>query len=300
MSEEWSGVMQSHAKSFHLATLFFPKRVETRVRALYALCRWIDDAVDECPDAKVAEERLNKIRDDLTSPNSTMEVNALYKRHQLDTGYMEDLIEGARDDLQRVRIADEKEFIQYCYKVAGTVGLAMADLMGVTEKKARAFAVDLGIAMQITNICRDVKEDAEQNRVYLPETLLKKHGLTTEQLLTMDVDREKLAGVMREMVALGDRYYFSARGAFPSIPWRARGAILIASELYRGIGLKLIKNGGDPLEGRTMLNTMEKMGYLAKGIGLWAASLLWRPHLTHEPQLHTALSQWKARRGFAT
>ncbi len=300
MSEQWEAVMQAHAKSFHLATLFFPKKVENKVRALYALCRWIDDAVDECEDPEEACRRLERIRSDLISAKPQMAVNALYRHERLDPGYMEDLMTGAADDLGEVRVASEEELIQYCYKVAGTVGLAMADLMGVKEKKARAFAVDLGIAMQITNICRDVKEDAEMNRVYVPATLLKKYGITTEELLNQRVSRERIAPMMNELVDLADHYYGSARNAFPSIPLRARGAILIASELYRGIGVKLIANGGDPFAGRTMLTMGEKLLYLLKGLLLWAASPLWRARLGHDPHLHRSLDSWSRKRGFAT
>lgn len=287
--------MQVHAKSFHLASLFFPRDVLYRVRALYALCRWIDDAADLAPSVAVARERLHEIREDLFSSNSQMEVNQLYKAHGLTLDYIEDLIEGVSDDLSTVRMQDEEELIQYCYKVAGCVGLAMSDLMGVTEPSARAFAVDLGIGMQMTNIARDVLEDAKNDRVYLPQTLLARHGLSHEDILQFKCK----PSVMKEFLSLADTYYTSARLAYPSIPLRARGAICVAGELYRAIGTKLLRKGGDPMQGRTMLHTGEKIVYLGKGLSRWLLSAFSRPQLTHETELHQALKPWRVKRGFS-
>ncbi|MCJ8275384.1 MAG: squalene/phytoene synthase family protein [Bdellovibrionales bacterium] len=298
MSEAWQGTMKTHAKSFHLASLFFPKGLFVKVKALYALCRWIDDAVDTAPNKEVAQERVFAIIDDLRSEKSQMPVNQIYKANNLNPVYIEDLVDGVLSDLGTVRIKDGNEFRQYCYKVAGVVGLAMADLMGVKDPKARAYAVDLGIAMQITNICRDIKEDALNNRVYLPEDLLKNHGLDHQQLLDLRADEDRLAQVTRTMVLMADHYYMSARKGYSAIPLRVRGAIIVAEKLYRGIGLKLVREGARPLKGRTYLGWIEKMYKVSSGLLSWSLSTIRPLGLQHNKDLHKGLSQWKEARNF--
>ena len=295
---QWEGVMQKHAKSFYLASLFFPKKLFPKVKALYALCRWLDDAVDEAPNDDIAIKQLNQIASDLRNENPQMPVNKYYRQNNLSIGYMEDLIEGAKDDLKTVRISDENELLQYCYKVAGTVGLAMFDLMNVTPKQARANAVDLGIAMQITNICRDIKEDLMRDRIYIPESLLNEQGLTGADLLTGRYQEQQIINITLKLLALADVYYASARVAFKNIPWRVRGPIIIASNLYQGIGLKLRAKGGNPMLGRTYLNKLEKIKVVSFSLIKWLASSFSTSRLNHNPQLHSSLKQWKQLRSF--
>lgn len=295
---QWEDVMKKHAKSFYLASLFFPQHLMPRVKALYALCRWLDDAVDEAPSQNQALIELEKITQDLTSDRPQMPVNSLYKENNLDVGYIEDLIQGAREDLQVVRIQTSVELVQYAYKVAGTVGLAMYDLMGVKDPIARANAVDLGIAMQITNICRDVKEDLERNRIYVPLELLNKHGITEKQFCNHNYNPHQLTEAMTELVELADCYYYSASLAFNSIPSRTRGAIIIATRLYRSIGLKLIQTGGNPMLGRVFLNRREKLLCVTSGLLQWGLSLFKKPNISHDNRLHQGLERWQKTRGF--
>ncbi len=298
---EWQGTMKTHAKSFHLASLLFPPTLFTKVKALYALCRFIDDAVDEAPSQTEALKRLNVIAHDLRAKEPQIVVNQIYHTNRLKIDYIEDLIDGARADLsEKIEISDEKEFIAYCYKVAGSVGLAMFDLMEVAHPKARAHAVDLGIAMQITNICRDVKEDLERNRIYLPQTLLHKHGLSTLDFTEGPLNLSAFSEVIKELLSLADRFYASAEQAFPLIPWRARGAIIVASELYRGIGVKILRLGGNPLQGRVYLNRFEKSLRVSKGLFIWTSSFFAKKSIDHDPRLHLGLESWKSSRGFET
>ena len=296
---QWEGVMQNHAKSFYLASLFFPRSLLPKVKALYALCRWLDDAVDEAPNQQQALQNLNEISQDLSSENSQMLVNQFYKANQLDIGYINDLIDGARQDMEVVRIKNQDELIQYSYKVAGTVGLAMFDLMKVSPPVARCHAVDLGVAMQITNICRDVKEDRDKNRIYVPLELLNHHNISQEQFFSDDFSEEQIVAVTKDMLALADHYYHSASLAFNNIPWRTRGAIIIASDLYRSIGQKLLKKGGNPMKGRTWLTRWEKSWVVGRSLLRWVVSGRKRQHLDHDASLHDALKPWKQLRGFA-
>ena len=302
--EAWNHVMKKKAKSFYWASLLFPKSFSSRVKALYALCRWIDDAVDEAPTPEVALEKLDHIACDLRSSNSQLAVNRLYKEHHLDLGYMGDLMEGARYDLQKVRVQTVEELIQYSYKVAGTVGLAMFDLMGVKLKQARAHAVDLGIGMQITNICRDVKEDLKKDRIYLPLELLEKYQISEEEFIHQTYRPEQLGAVIRELIKLSNQYYLSASCAFHSIPFAYRGAIIMASSLYQGIGFKILKKEANPMKGRIYLSPLEKFPLLIKSLGLWLFSGRFKAHapypspLQHDPQRQKALGHWRELRGF--
>ncbi len=269
------------------------------MRSLYALCRWLDDAVDEAPNREQALLSLNTIAEDLKSERPLLPVNKMYRECRLDISYMEDLIQGAQDDLDPVRIQNQKELMQYCYKVAGTVGLAMFDLMNVSDPHARAHAVDLGLAMQITNICRDIKEDLNRDRIYIPMDLLARQGIDPQDLLQNPKSQADLRPVVKELLWLADRYYASAQKAFATIPWRTRGAIIIASQLYRGIGVKLLKNGADPMKGRVYLNTLDKAQVLLRACLSWGVSAFHRKaKLKHNSELHLGLEPWKQLRGF--
>jgi 15-cis-phytoene synthase len=291
--------MHQHAKSFYLASLFFPRHLLPKVKALYALCRWLDDAVDEAPSVPEAQRRLQVIESDLALVNPELEVNQIYKDCQLPVSYMSDLISGAREDLNTVRIQNQDELIQYCYKVAGTVGLAMYELMSVNNPSARAHAVDLGIAMQITNICRDVKEDLARDRIYIPKNWLLKQQIDSTDLLKEKVDPQLLKPVILQMLDLADHYYLSAEQAFASIPWRSRGAIIIAARLYRAIGVKLRRLGANPLLGRTYLTRLEKMVVVAGALGSWFKSFFGSTQpKSHQEDLHLPLKNWRTLRGF--
>ena len=298
MNENWQTTMQNHAKSFHLAALFFPKNVFGKVKALYALCRWIDDAVDTAPNSISAQHRVQQIIQDLRKPQPQMEVNRLYKQNGLNPQYIEDLVDGVMSDIGPVRMSNFIEFRKYCYKVAGVVGLAMADLMDVKEQKARAFAVDLGMAMQITNICRDILEDAKNNRVYLPNDLLAQHEIDQNQLVQLKTDEVALSHATTQMLALADSYYLSARLGYSSIPFRSRGAIIIAEKLYRAIGLKLLKSGARPLQGRTYLTGWEKSYWIFLGLIEWIISPFSQKPTKHNEVLHKGLQPWKESRKF--
>ncbi len=292
-------VMRKHAKSFYLASLFFPPALMTKVKSLYALCRWLDDAVDESSCNEEAQKNLAVIEEDLLDSKPHFPVNQVYRENGLNPEYIRDLIQGAKDDMKLVRIKTTDELIQYCYKVAGTVGLAMFDLMKVDTPQARPHAVDLGIAMQITNICRDIKEDLNRNRIYIPEEILNFHNLTPQCLINGNYTHAQLSAVTNELLVIGDIYYKSARSAFQHIPWRARGAIMVASSLYQGIGHKLVRQGGNPMNGRVYLSKFEKLTVVLKTLPLWLFSTIGsKRQLLHNHRLHYALTDWSEKREF--
>ncbi|HEU0078108.1 MAG TPA: squalene/phytoene synthase family protein, partial [Longimicrobiaceae bacterium] len=176
-------------------------------------------------------------------------------------------------------------------RVASTVGLMMCAVLGVRCREAHPHAVDLGIAMQLTNICRDVAEDAYHGRVYLPAERLRRAGTSTEALLAGTAGRAAVARAVAGVLELADRYYASADGGMRDLPPRARPAILVASRVYRAIGVRLRKRGCDALAGRTVVRTPEKAfwGTRALAACLRPAILGIGPRWRHDGGLHAAL-----------
>lgn len=186
-------------------------------------------------------------------------------------------------------MADDAELVRYCYRVASTVGLMMCGVLGVRCREALPHAIDLGIAMQLTNICRDVAEDAARGRVYLPAERLRSAGIDPEDVVRGTADPERVASVVRSVLALADRYYRSADGGMRDIPWRFRPAILVASRTYRAIGVRLRRRR--PTAGRTVVPWPEKLAWSAAAVAasLRPAILGITPRWAHDRALHQAL-----------
>ncbi|MEO0603436.1 MAG: squalene/phytoene synthase family protein, partial [Myxococcota bacterium] len=190
-------------------------------------------------------------------------------------------------DLDLVRVADDAELFRYGYGVAGTVGLLMCGVLGVEDEAAYARAVDLGIAMQITNICRDVKEDAVRGRVYLPADRLRAAGVDPEALVTGEADPAAVASVVGDLFEVADQFYQSGDECLRAIPMPARGAILVASRVYRAIGTRLgRRHAYNALHGRTVVPVSQRL-WLALGsvVQLLLPRFWWGPVHSHRPLL---------------
>lgn len=263
--------MAHHARSFQLAARFLPEQAADEAAVVYAFCRLVDDTADEAPDLQTARSGLNDLSADLASPAPEEPAVSAYRtiatRRDIPLQVAEDLVAGVGSDLEAVRISDDDAFILYCYQVAGTVGLMMCGVLGVSARDAWPYAISLGVAMQITNICRDVLEDARRDRVYLPASRLAAAGLSPQDILDETVDRKRLAGVVDGMLDLADEHYQFAEEGMRFIPWRARLAILIASRVYGGIGVRLRRHhGSDPMHGRTITTKLEKAWWVWMGV----------------------------------
>ncbi|RXJ72118.1 hypothetical protein CS022_17770 [Veronia nyctiphanis] len=166
-----TSVLKQHGKSFHLAGRFLSGKRFAAAARLYAFCRQVDDIADESEDKNHAKEELALIRQSLIINKplhpATIDVLALSQEWGLPTHSLQSLVCGVAMDLETVEIADERSLIRYCYYVAGTVGEMMCPILNSREG-GTPFAIDLGIAMQMTNIARDVIEDAQMARRYLP------------------------------------------------------------------------------------------------------------------------------------
>ena len=266
-------VLATHSRTFRLASLWLPAAARREVAVLYALCRLIDDTADETVDCKQAKRSLHHIRrevDGAVQPRPLVaEFTDIAARRGIDLGAVRELIDGVTGDLATVRMESDADLLRYCYRVAGTVGLMMCPLLGVEDRRAIPHAIDLGIAMQLTNICRDVREDAMRNRVYLPESRLNEVGISASHIVDRRVAEKSLARVVEGVLDLADRYYQSADQGMHYIPRRSRLAILVASRTYRAIGVRLRRRRCRVMAGRAVVPAWEKARWTASAILHW-------------------------------
>lgn len=287
------------SKSFSFAGRFLPARARGDAAVVYALCRLIDDLADEAPSIEQADLDLAALRAELEgdAPPRPLVVRARQVLERTGTGVAPalHLMDGVCTDLRPVRVANDAELLRYAYQVASTVGLMMCGVLGVDDAEALPHAVDLGVAMQITNICRDVREDAMNGRVYLPADRLAAAGTSTDALLAGTPDRPAVAAVVRDLLEMADRYYTSADAGMRYIPLRSRLAIVVASRVYRAIGTRLLRrHGGDAWHGRTVVPTGTKV---TRALGALAALPTpriagWGGRVTHDRGLHQLLPAW--------
>lgn len=278
--------------SFNFAGRFLPADRRDDAAVVYAFCRYVDDLADEAADLEEARQALALLSAELRQEEEPRpfikDVLALFHRCGIDVRHALNLIEGVVSDLQLVRVKDDAELVQYSYRVAGTVGLMMSGVLGVRDTASTPFAIDLGVAMQLTNICRDVAEDARNDRIYLPQTRLEGHGIPMQPELLRQ-HREGVRRVIQDLLAMADRYYESAMNGMRYIPWRTRLAIVVAAQVYRAIGVKLLRDGGDSLAGRTIVPLSEKLYWAAHGVWLAVVSIPFRRR-PHVAALHRSLA----------
>lgn len=272
--------MAKHAKSFNFASQIFNKEQYRRVNLLYAFCRYVDDLADENA-PEIADKELTQLFKNLDNNPLTKEVLSLgVPREQMKV-----LIEGALFDVKEGRILTEQDLITYCYKVAGIVGLMMCPIIGVDSEKAKRHAIDLGIGMQLTNISRDILEDAENNRCYIPETKVHACNFSKFSMIPSEKTPYEIKVLVKEMLETADLYYKSGYKGLSKIPLRARIVIVVAGEVYRGIGKKIAKNNYEVLRGRTYLTKWEKFK-----TAIYSLRFLFKPSFwieqNHEVDLH--------------
>ena len=249
--------IKSEGKSFYWASFFLPKKNRIAASRLYSICRYLDDVADN---SKLdTSSQIKNIFNQIIE-NESSEINIFFKKNNINLGILKDLIDGLISDQQNVRVTDEKELIDYSYKVAGTVGLMMLPIINTKDAEARKHAIDLGIAMQLTNIARDVYEDAKMNRLYLPKEWLGQVSISDLIDNKLDDQKKKLIELsIKNLIELSDKFYANGFSGMKFIPLRTRLAIFFAAKIYKGIGEK-IKSGGYvyKLE-RIYLNKLEKL-----------------------------------------
>lgn len=264
--------LAQHGSTFHLAHRVLGPKVGADVERLYGFCRLVDNLVDDQP-ATLARRDLARVRADLQRGTSRLpEVQGylhLTCEHRIDRRVTEELLAGFEEDLDPRVYPTTAELLRYCYRVAGTVGLLMCSVLDVDSDEALPFAIDLGVGMQLTNIARDVREDAGRGRVYLPADVTG-GALTAAQIPGTDgaLERRARTGI-ESLLALADRYYRSADDGMVYLPPRARGAVLVASRCYRAIGGRITRTADGVVPGRVFVPRRQKFVQSLLAAGAW-------------------------------
>jgi len=258
-----------HSKSFALASKLLGERLRDETAILYTWCRRADDAIDHAPSRFDAREELLRLNRELdaayrgTARDPVMAAfGDLVRARNIPPSYPAALLAGMEMDVAGTSYTTIDELIVYCYRVAGVVGLMMSHVFGVRDDDALVHAAHLGIGMQLTNICRDVAEDAERDRVYIPSELLVHHGME---------------GSVRELLALADRYYASGAAGEHALPWRAAVAVRAARGIYSAIGSEIAAQDHDVMAGRAVVPRRRKIAHVALATLRTLAELPWRP-----------------------
>ncbi len=254
---------------------------------LYEFCRYVDDIADKNSDRKKIklENIFNELNENFRKPN-LHNINFLLSNRIIQKHHIFQLIEGIKLDLKsNIRIENEKELICYAYLVAGTVGLMMADILNVKNTVAYKYALDLGIALQLTNIARDILEDAQMNRIYLPKEWA---PLTIDEIkFPSHEKKEKLKEIIRKTLDLSEKYYSSAIKGLGFLKLRNRFAILVALWIYRQIGIKILRRNFSNLHKREKVNFLEKAFCLLKCLFLFGFKVeIHKKDYNHNKSLH--------------
>ena len=219
-----NNLLKKHAKSFYWASFFLSKKTFTKCSSLYNFCRTLDDIVDSNEKLEIKKENFKKFKFDFLNKNFDnliiKEMWLLISSENISQKVVVDLFDGVETDLEeKVKINSKKELLVYSYRVAGTVGLMMSKILKVKNKEALKGAIDLGIAMQLTNIARDVNEDKELNRQYIEPDFSSIQSIISESQI----------------------FYKNSFSSISSIPLKSRFSVIVARRVYRKIGDYILK-----------------------------------------------------------
>jgi len=275
-------MIRDGSKTFYTASLLLPQRVCDASRALYGFCRVADDLVDHSADSRAAVDTLLGRLDGIYrgQPDNEPADRAFADvalRFAIPREIPEALIEGFAWDASGRHYQTLDDLHAYAVRVAGTVGAMMSLVMQVREPFAIARACDLGVAMQLTNIARDVGEDARNGRLYLPQDWLAEDGLDAKAFMTAPQPSPALSKVLGRLLAEADRLYAQSLSGIAMLPAACRPSIHAARLLYAEIGRAVEKNGHDSVTRRAVVPTQRKLALLAKAV---TASLQSAPHST--------------------
>jgi len=267
LSDQCQTVIEKGSKSFSFAAKLFDQSQREAACFLYGWCRYVDDAIDEVNDSNTQETILNdleiKTRAAFQGSPGTEEpafqaLSQVALKYQIPSFYAVELLEGMRMDIDHRRYETMEDLSLYCYRVAGCVGLMMSHIMGVSSERALRHASDLGIAMQLTNISRDVLTDAKMGRCYLPQSGLRELGLSEEDLVNPTY-RLAIAYLVRRLLREAEAHYRSGIEGLKYLPWRSALAVSMAIGVYRKIGRKVEKRKEKAWDSRTVVTKAEKL-----------------------------------------
>ena len=259
--------------SFYYSFMFLTQQKREAITALYAFCREVDDIADECTELHIAQTKLNWWRTEIESlyldkPQHPVSKALLphIKTYNLDAEHFIEIIDGMEMDLSFNRYEDFKQLQLYCYRVASVVGLLSAQIFGFTNRKTLKFAHDLGMAFQLTNIIRDVGEDARRNRIYLPLDDLATFKVTEDDILHSR-ESDAVKQLLEHQIERAESYYDRALQELPAEDRKNQRVGLMMAAIYRTL-LREIKVDG----AQKVLNSRTSLGALRK---FWLAFKVW-------------------------
>ena len=267
--------LRNGSKTFLAASFLLPRGVHEPASALYAFCRLADDAVDATGER---HDAVGRLRERLRlayagTPQDDPADRALavvVARHGIPQALFDALLEGFEWDQQGRRYETIEALHDYAARVAGTVGAMMALLMGARSTEALARASDLGVAMQLSNIARDVGEDARMGRLYLPSDWLREAGIDPDAWLAEPVFSAALGGVVKRLLDAAEALYTRVGSGIACLPLACRPGINAARFMYAGIGHEVARRGFDSVNGRARVSPSRKLGLLLRSVALLA------------------------------
>lgn len=255
----------SSRSSFSMSFKFLPKQKREAITALYAFCREVDDIVDECTDLKVAQVKLAWWKDEIKNLYRDKPIHPVSKalapyihQYNLSEEHFLEIIDGMEMDLNFNRYQDFKQLQLYCYRVASVVGILSAQIFGFKNRKTLKFAHDLGLAFQLTNIVRDVGEDARRNRIYIPLDDLEKFNVQEQDILN-NKESEAVRKLLEYEIELAETYYDRALQALPKEDAKLQRSALMMAAIYRTLLREIKADGAEKvLNARVSLGTLRK------------------------------------------
>ena len=272
------------SKSFALASRVLPPELRDDASMLYTWCRYCDDVIDgqemghgQIADYKTGQsERLEQLRKDTTNALAGVPTDnpvfaglaRVVNTHEIDHKHPHDLLKGFEMDASERVYETVDDILDYSYHVAGVVGVMMANIMGVRDAATLDRASDLGLAFQLTNIARDVIDDAKADRVFVPQDLLIKHGAPTDAVNLAKRENWPAAHkAASEQLDIAEQYYASAKVGIKELPFRCAWAISAALAVYREIGERLRDGGPEAWEGRVSASKGRKITLALGAVG---------------------------------
>ena len=258
--------------SFYYSFLFLEPPRRQAITALYAFCREVDDVVDECPDPTLAGTKLAWWRSEVAALYAgnpthpvTQALTEAMQKFSIPQEQLQEIIDGMEMDLNQARYADFKSLHLYCYRVASVVGLLAAEIFGYTDRRTLKYAHDLGLAFQLTNIIRDVGEDARRGRIYLPQDELQKFGVTEADLIASRYS-VNFTALMQFQLQRARSMYVQAFAQLPQADRKSQRAGLIMAAIYQSTLDEIEHDGCQVLHQRIALTPLRK---------LWIAGRTW-------------------------
>ena len=269
--------LRNGSKTFLAASLLLPRGVHEPASALYAFCRLADDAVDASGERRGAVERLReRLRQAYAgTPQddpADRALAAVVAQHHIPAALFDALLEGFEWDLQGHRYDTIEALYEYAARVAGSVGAMMAVLMGVRSAEGLARACDLGVAMQLSNIARDVGEDARMGRLYLPRSWMREAGLEPDEWLAQPAFSPALGSVVQRVLNAADALYQRVDAGVARLPLACRPGINAARFMYAAIGHEVARRGLDSVSARARVSSARKAWLLLRSVAQLAPS----------------------------